>query len=161
MKKQTISLILLLTCQVFAANKPTFINIQTTDGIIHYPIIVSVTETDVILDGQTAIPISSINSVTVYGEVSPILPIVGAGAGGYVGMCGGIAVGCLIFPGFSGNENDEAGLRISMLIGAGIGAFSGFKRASNFLRYKNKKLVSMSEWAIEQKGDFLFSALKP
>jgi hypothetical protein len=42
-----------------------------------------------------------------------------------------------------------------MLIGAGIGAFSGFKRASKFLSHKNKKLVSMSEWAIEQKREFI------
>ena len=89
MKKQTISLILLLTCQVFAANKPTFINMQTADGIIHYPIIVGITETDVIIDGQAAIPISSINSVTAYGSVNPILPILAGCCSWYVGMAGG------------------------------------------------------------------------
>ena len=146
---------LLLFIGLAFCEKPTFISIQTTDDVYHYPIITQVTESSVMLDGEATIPFSSIENVTVYGEVSPILPIVGAGAGGYVGICGGIAVGCLIFPGFSGNENDEAGLRISMLIGAGIGAFSGFKRASKFLSHKNKKLVSMSEWAIEQKRDFI------
>ena len=64
-KKQIITLILFMTCHVFAANRPTFINMQTADGIIHYPNITGITETDVILDGQAAIPISSINSVTV------------------------------------------------------------------------------------------------
>ena len=161
MKKQTISLILLLTCQVFAANKPTFINMQTADGIIHYPIIVSVTETDVIIDGQAAIPISSINNVTASGPVNPILPII-AGAGfGYLGAVGGLVVGCLMFPtaGYEESELDKVGT--VMYLGGAIGAVSGYTMAHNFLAERSQKMVSMESWTFEKKRNFLFSELKP
>ena len=164
MKKQTISLILLLTCQVFAANKPTFINMQTADGIIHYPIIVSVTETDVIIDGQAAIPISSINNVTASGPVTPILPII-AGAGfGYLGMAGGFVVGCLMFPpestaNYDESEMDKVGT--VMYLGGAIGAVSGYTMAHNFLAERSQQMVSMESWTFEKKRNFLFSELKP
>ena len=161
MKKQTISLILLLTCQVFAANKPTFINMQTADGIIHYPIIVSVTETDVILDGQAATPISSINNVTVYGSVNPILPIL-AGAGcGYLGMAGGMFVGCLMFPtaGYEESEMDKVGT--VAFLGGGIGAVSGYTMVHKILASRSQNIVAMESWTFEKKRNFLFSELKP
>ncbi|MBT3840061.1 MAG: hypothetical protein HOF50_09005 [Candidatus Marinimicrobia bacterium] len=85
MKKQTITLMLFLACQVFAANKPTFISMQSTDGIIHYPIVTGVTETDIIIDGKTAIPISSINSITAFGAVNPFLPILAGACCGFLG----------------------------------------------------------------------------
>ena len=161
MKKQTISLILLLTCQVFAANKPTFINMQTADGIIHYPIIVSVTETDVILDGQAAIPISSINNVTAYGPVNPILPIL-AGAGcGYLGAVGGLVVGCIMFPSAGHDESDGKKLSTVMFLGGAIGAVSGYTMAHKFLASRSQQMVSMESWTFEKKRNFLFSELKP
>ena len=161
MKKQTISLILLLTCQVFAANKSTFINMQTADGIIHYPIIVSVTETDVILDGQAAIPISSINNVTAYGPVNPILPILAGGCSGYVGTVGGFVVGCLMFPtaGYEESEMDKVGT--VAFLGGGIGAVSGYTMVHKILASRSQNIVAMESWTFEQKRNFLFSALKP
>ena len=161
MKKQTISLILLLTCQVFAANKPTFINMQTADGIIHYPIIVSVTETDVILDGQAAIPISSINSVTAYGSVNPILPILAGCCSWYVGMAGGVVVGCVMFPAWGADESDENKLSIVMFLGGAIGAVSGYFQMHRFMARRSQQMVFIAPWTFEQKRDFLFSALKP
>ena len=161
MKKQTISLILLLTCQVFAANKPTFINMQTADGIIHYPIIVSVTETDVIIDGQAAIPISSINNVTASGPVNPILPII-AGAGfGYLGAVGGLVVGCLMFPtaGYEESEMDKVGT--VAFLGGGIGAVSGYTMVHKILASRSQNIVAMESWTFEKKRNFLFSELKP
>ncbi len=53
-----------MICHIYAANRPTLVNIQTSNGLIHYPIITSVSETDVIIDGTTAIPISSINQIS-------------------------------------------------------------------------------------------------
>ena len=161
MKKQTISLILLLTCQVFAANKPTFINMQTADGIIHYPIIVSVTETDVILDGQAAIPISSINNVTAYGSVNPILPILAGGCSGYLGTVGGLVVGCIMFPSAGHDESDGKKLSTVMFLGGGIGAVSGYTMAHKFLASRSQQMVSMESWTFEKKRNFLFSELKP
>ena len=161
MKKQTISLILLLTCQVFAANKPTFINMQTADGIIHYPIIVSVTETDVILDGQAAIPISSINNVTAYGPVNPILPIL-AGAGcGYLGAVGGLVVGCIMFPSAGHDESDGEKLSTVMFLGGAIGAVSGYTMVHKILASRSQNIVAMESWTFEKKRNFLFSELKP
>jgi hypothetical protein len=167
MKKQTISLILLLTCQVFAANKPTFINMQTADGIIHYPIIVSVTETDVIIDGQAAIPISSINNVTAYGSVNPILPILAGGCSGYVGMAGGFVVGCLMFPpdltvnhaNYDESQADKAAT--VMFLGGAIGAVSGYFQMHRFMASRSQNIVAMESWTFEKKRNFLFSELKP
>ena len=161
MKKQTISLILLLTCQVFAANKPTFINMQTADGIIHYPIIVSVTETDVIIDGQAAIPISSINNVTAYGPVNPILPIL-AGAGcGYLGAVGGLVLGCIMFPSAGHDESDGEKLSTVMFLGGAIGAVSGYTMVHKILASRSQNIVAMESWTFEKKRNFLFSELKP
>ncbi len=161
MKKQTISLILLLTCQVFAANKPTFINMQTADGIIHYPIIVSVTETDVIIDGQAAIPISSINNVTAYGPVNPILPILAGGCSGYLGTVGGLVVGCIMFPSAGHDESDGKKLSTVMFLGGGIGAVSGYIKLHRFMARRNQTKVLMAGWTLEQKRDFFISALEP
>jgi hypothetical protein len=161
MKKQTISLILLLTCWVFAANKPTFINMQTADGIIHYPIIVGITETDVIIDGQAAIPISSINSVTVYGSVNPILPVVAGGCCGYLGMIGGLVVGCIMFPSAGHDESDGKKLSTVMFLGGGIGAVSGYIKLHRFMARLSQQIVFMAPWTFEQKRDFFISALKP
>ena len=161
MKKQTISLILLLTCQVFAANKPTFVNMQTADGIIHYPIIVSVTETDVIIDGQAAIPISSINNVTAYGHVNPILPILAGGCSGYVGMAGGMLVGCLMFPtaGYEDSEMNKVGT--VAFLGGAIGAVNGYIQMHRFMASRSQNIVAMESWTFEKKRNFLFSELKP
>jgi hypothetical protein len=161
MKKQTISLILLLTCQVFAANKPTFINMQTADGIIHYPIIVSVTETDVIIDGQAAIPISSINNVTAYGSVNPILPILAGGCSGYVGTVGGLVVGCIMFPSAGHDESDGEKLSTVMFLGGAIGAVSGYTMVHKILASRSQNIVAMESWTFEKKRNFLFSELKP
>ena len=164
MKKQTISLILLLTCQVFAANKPTFINMQTADGIIHYPIIVSVTETDVILDGQAAIPISSINNVTAYGSVNPILPILAGGCSGYVGTVGGFVVGCLMFPPeepWDVTKSEEKKWNTASYLGGAIGAVSGYFQMHRFMASRSQNIVAMESWTFEKKRNFLFSELKP
>jgi len=150
-----------LTCQVFAANKPTFINMQTADGIIHYPIIVSVTETDVILDGQAAIPISSINNVTAYGPVNPILPILAGGCSGYLGTVGGLVVGCIMFPSAGHDESDGKKLSTVMFLGGAIGAVSGYTMAHKFLASRSQQMVSMESWTFEKKRNFLFSELKP
>jgi hypothetical protein len=162
MKKQTIFLILLLSCQVFAANKSTFINMQTADGIIHYPIIVSVTETDVIIDGQAAIPISSINSVTAYGSVNPILPII-AGAGcGYLGIIGGVIVGFIMSPeSLFGDESEMDKVGTVAFLGGGIGAVSGYTMVHKILASRSQNIVAMESWTFEKKRNFLFSELKP
>ena len=165
MKKQTISLILLLTCQVFAANKPTFINMQTADGIIHYPIIVSVTETDVIIDGQAAIPISSINNITAYGSVNPILPILAGGCSGYVGTVMGFVVGCLMFPtaAFNQPDSDKEIDKVGtvLYLGGAIGAVSGYFQMHRFMASRSQNIVAMESWTFEKKRNFLFSELKP
>jgi hypothetical protein len=160
MKKQTIFLILLLSCQVFAANKPTFINMQTADGIIHYPIIVSVTETDVIIDGQVAIPISSINSVTAYGSVKSILPIL---AGGCFGCLGVIPSG-LIWKKMGGSTapgNEVSTGALPFILGMGGSAVAGYTTVHKILARRSQQMVFMAPWTFEQKRDFFISALKP
>jgi hypothetical protein len=162
MKKQTISLILLLTCQVFAANKPTFINMQTADGIIHYPIIVGVTETDVIIDGQVAIPISSINSVMAYGESKSIIPLLWGAGCCYLGQIPGCVLGVMIFPKFAaGDERDNAGFLVSMGMGAILSGMYGYKRSAKNILEQNQQMVFMAPWTFGQKRDFFISALKP
>ena len=134
---------------------------QTADGIIHYPIIVSVTETDVILDGQAAIPISSINNVTAYGSVNPILPILAGGCSGYLGAVGGLVVGCIMFPSAGHDESDGKKLSTVMFLGGAIGAVSGYTMAHKFLASRSQQMVSMESWTFEKKRNFLFSELKP
>jgi hypothetical protein len=160
MKKRTIFLILLLSCQVFSANKPTFINMQTADGIIHYPIIVSVTETDVIIDGQAAIPISSINSVTAYGSVKSILPIL---AGGCFGCLGVIPSG-LIWKKMGGSTapgNEVSTGALPFILGMGGSAVAGYTMVHKILASRSQNIVAMESWTFEKKRNFLFSELKP
>ena len=159
MKKQTISLILLLTCQVFAANKPTFINMQTADGIIHYPIIVSVTETDVIIDGQAAIPISSINNVTAYGPVNPILPIIAGGCCGYLGVIPSVLIWGVM--GGSTGESDGGTGALPFILGMGGSAVAGYTMVHKILASRSQNIVPMESWTFEKKRNFLFSELKP
>ena len=134
---------------------------QTADGIIHYPIIVSVTETDVIIDGQAAIPISSINNVTAYGPVNPILPILAGGCSGYLGTVGGLVVGCIMFPSAGHDESDGKKLSTVMFLGGGIGAVSGYINLHRFMARRSQQIVFMAPWTFEQKRIFLFSSLKP
>ena len=137
---------------------------QTADGIIHYPIIVSVTETDVIIDGQAAIPISSINNVTAYGSVNPILPILAGGCSGYVGMAGGFVVGCLMFPPESTANYDESQADKAatvMFLGGAICAVSGYIQMHRFMASRSQNIVAMESWTFEKKRNFLFSELKP
>jgi len=159
MKKQTIPLILLLTCQVFAANKPTFINMQTTDGIIHYPIIVGVTETDIIIDGEAVIPISSINSVTAYGSVNPILPILTGVCCGYLGVFPSLLI-WFAMGGSTGGSDGGTGT-LPFILGVGGSAVAGYTTVNKRLARRSQQMVFMAPWTFEQKRDFFISALKP
>ena len=161
MKKQTTFLILLLTCQVFAVNKPTFINMQTVDGIIHYPVIVGVTEADVIIDGQAAIPISSINSVMAHGESKSIIPLLWGAGCCYLGQIPGCVVGAMIFPKWATDGGDNAGFIISMGAGAILSGIYGYTRSAKKTAKKNQQMVFMALWTFEKKRDFFISALKP
>ena len=161
-KKQIITLILFMTCHVFAANRPTFINMQTADGIIHYPNITGITETDVILDGQAAIPISSINSVMAYGESKSILPLLWGAGCCYLGQIPGMCVGVMVFPKFAtGNESHSAGLAVSMLAGAVLSGTYAYRRSINRIAERSQTMVFMGGWTFEQKRDFFISALNP
>lgn len=75
------------------ATRPTFINIQTTDGTIHYPTIISASDTDVIMAGGNSISLMSINSVLAYGASKPLLPILSAVGCGYLGYFPGCLLG--------------------------------------------------------------------
>ena len=58
--------ILLLMLSIGFSARPTFINIQTVNGIVSYPTIASVSETHVILMDGSEIKMENINSVSLW-----------------------------------------------------------------------------------------------
>jgi len=111
-----------------------------------------------------AIPISSINNVTAYGPVNPILPII-AGAGcGYLGTVGGFVVGCLMFPPeelHTSTKSDEKKWNTASYLGGAISAVSGYITVHRFMASRSQNIVAMESWTFEKKRNFLFSELKP
>jgi len=144
-----------LNSDLFASH-PTFINITTNSDTIHYPTLTGVSETGITLDTGIVILIDDVNAVMAYGPTRR-LPILAGVACGYLGFCPGIIFASLLV----GNP-DEAGGPLGLIIGLGTVALSGifaYNTTHRIVREKNKKMVYMDGWSIEEKRDFFINAI--
>jgi len=142
-----------LNSDLFASH-PTFINIITNSDTIHYPTLTGVSETGITLDTGIVILIDDVNAVMTYGPTKR-LPILAGVACGYLGFCPGFIFASLL-------GSDEAEGPLGLIIGLGTVALSGifaYKNTHRIVREKNKKMVFMDGWSIEEKRDFFINAI--
>ena len=145
--------IIILNSDLFAS-RPTFINIITNSDTIHYPTLTGVSETGITLDTGIVILIDDVNAVMAYGPTKG-LPILAGAACGYLGFCPGF-----IFASLLGSSEAEGSL--GLMIGLGTVALSGifaYNTTHRIVREKNKKMVFMDGWSIEEKRDFFINAI--
>ena len=145
--------IIILNSDLFAS-RPTFINIITNSDTIHHPTMTDVSETEITLDTGIVILIDDVNAVMAYGPTKG-LPILAGAACGYLGFCPGF-----IFASLLGSSEAEGSL--GLMIGLGTVALSGifaYNTTHRIVREKNKKMVFMDGWSIEEKRDFFINAI--
>ncbi|MDP6397049.1 MAG: hypothetical protein QF712_05035 [Candidatus Marinimicrobia bacterium] len=136
------------------ASSPTFINIITSSDTIHYPTLTDVGQTEITLDTGIVILIDDVNAVMAFGPLQG-LPILSGAACGYLGFCPGF-----IFASLLGSSVAEGPL--GLMIGLGTVALSGifaYKTTHRIVREKNKEMVYMDGWSIEEKRDFFINAI--
>ena len=151
-----------MACQVFAVNRSTFVNIQTSTGIIYYPNITAVSKTEIMLATGTVVKIEDVNSVMAYGESKSIVPLLWGAGCSYLGIFPGFCVGIMLFPEFfAGNESHNTGMLVSVLAGAVLSGSYAYRRSVNRNSERSQIMVFMGGWTLEQKRDFFISALKP
>ena len=142
-----------LNSDLFASH-PTFINIITNSDTIHHPTLTGVSETGITLETGIVILIDDVNAVMAYGPTKR-LPILAGAACGYLGFCPGF-----IFASLLGSSEAEGPL--GLIIGLGTVALSGifaYNTTHRIVREKNKIMVFMDEWSIEEKRDFFINAI--
>ena len=159
MKHFLVLLISLITLNsdLFASH-PTFINIITNSDTIHNPTLTGVSETGITLDTGIVILIDDVNAVMVYGSTKR-LPFLSGAACGYLGFFPGLFVTILIAPGFMEGGTDEIVGTITFLGTAVLSAIYAYKTTHRILREKNKKMVYMDRWSIEEKRDFFINTI--
>ena len=146
--------IIILNSDLFAS-RPTFINIITNSDTIHYPTLTGVNETGITLNTGIVILIDDVNAVMAYGPTKR-LPVLAGAACGYLGFCPGFIFASLLVGG-----TDEGG-PLGLMIGLGTVALSGifaYNTTHRIVREKNKKMVFMDGWSIEEKRDFFINAI--
>ena len=139
------------------ASQSTFIYIITNSDTIHNPTLTGVSETGITLDTGIVILIDDVDAVMVYGSTKR-LPFLAGAACGYLGFCPGLFVTILIAPGFMEGGTDEIVGTITFLGTAVLSAIYAYKTTHRIVREKNKKLVYMDGWSIEEKRDFFINA---
>jgi len=157
MKHFLVLLISLITLNsdLFASH-PTFINIITNSDTIHHPTLTGVSETGITLETGIVILIDDVNAVMAYGPTK-VLPILAGAACGYLGFCPGIILASMLTGGL-----DTAEGPLGPVIGLGTVALSGifaYNTTHRIVREKNKKMVFMDGWSIEEKKDFFINAI--
>jgi len=159
MKHFLVLLISLITLNsdLFASH-PTFINIITNSDTIHNPTLTGVSETGITLDTGIVILIDDVNAVMVYGSTKR-LPFLAGAACGYLGFFPGLFVTILIAPGFMEGGTDEIVGTITFFGTAVLSAIYAYKTTHRILREKNKKMVYMDRWSIEEKRDFFINTI--
>ena len=138
------------------ASQPTFINIITNSDTIHNPTLTAVSETGITLDTGIVILIDDVNAVMAYGPTKR-LPVLAGAACGYLGFCPGFIFASLLVGG-----TDESGGPLGLMIGLGTVALSAiyaYKTTHRIVREKNKKMVFMDGWSIEEKRNFFINAI--
>tara|TARA_B100000035_G_C20836997_1_gene481276 strand:+ start:304 stop:648 length:345 start_codon:yes stop_codon:yes gene_type:complete len=111
-------------------------------------------QTEITLDTGIVILIDDVNAVMAFGPLQG-LPILSGAACGYLGFCPGF-----IFASLLGSSVAEGPL--GLMIGLGTVALSGifaYKTTHRIVREKNKEMVYMDGWSIEEKRDFFINAI--
>ena len=130
------------------------IQIETTVSTIEYPIVTSILDSTITLLRGETIPISSLNSITTYGKVNPILPLLG------FFPCG-ITVGSWVgFMTALFSYSDPFGSGTILIITTLSGGVYGYKKTKDYFRYKNKKYELIKNWSIDKKRTFIKSHIK-
>ena len=138
------------------ASHPTFINIITNSDTIHHPTLTGVSETGITLETGIVRLFDDVNAVMAYGPTKRS-PFLAGAACGYLGFCPGFIFASLLV----GNP-DEAGGPLGLIIGLGTVALSGifaYNTTHRIVREKNKKMVYMDGWSIEEKRNFFINAI--
>ncbi len=155
MKRFLVVIVYLITLNSdLFASRPTFINIIASSDTTHYPTLTEVSETEITLDTGIVILIDDVNAVMAYGPTKR-LPVLAGAACGYLGFCPGF-----IFASLLGSSAAEGPL--GLMIGLSTVALSGifaYKTTHRIVREKNKKMVFMDGWSIEEKRDFFINAI--
>ncbi len=155
MKRFLVVIVYLITLNSdLFASRPTFINIIASSDTTHYPTLTEVSETEITLDTGIVILIEDVNAVMAYGPLQG-LPILSGAACGYLGFCPGF-----IFASLLGSSATEGPL--GLMIGLSTVALSGifaYKTTHRIVREKNKEMVYMDGWSIEEKRDFFINAI--
>jgi len=113
-----------------------------------------VSETGITLETGIVILFDDVNAVMAYGPTKR-LPFLAGAACGYLGFCPGF-----IFASLLGSSEAEGSL--GLMIGLGTVALSGifaYNTTHRIVREKNKKMVFMDGWSIEEKRDFFINAI--
>ena len=157
MKHFLVLLISLITLNsdLFASH-PTFINIITNSDTIHHPTLTGVSETGITLETGIVILIDDVNAVMSYGPTTR-LPVLAGVACGWLGFCPGIIFASLLV-----GNSDEAEGYLGLMIGLGTVALSGifaYNTTHRIVGEKNKKMVFMDGWSIEEKRNFFINAM--
>ena len=157
MNRYLVLLVYLITLNsdLFASH-PTFINIITNSDTIHNPTLTGVSETGITLETGIVILFDDVNAVMAYGPTKG-LPIFTGAACGYLGFCPGIIFASMLTGGL-----DEAEGPLGPVIGLGTVALSGifaYNTTHRIVGEKNKKMVFMDGWSIEEKKDFFINAI--
>jgi len=157
MNRYLVLLVYLITLNsdLFASH-PTFNYIITNSDTIHHPTLTGVSETGITLEGGIVILFDDVNAVMAYGPTK-VLPILAGAACGYLGFCPGIILASMLTGGL-----DTAEGPLGPVIGLGTVALSGifaYNTTHRIVREKNKKMVFMDGWSIEEKRDFFINAI--
>ena len=155
MKHFLVLLISLITLNsdLFASH-PTFNYIITNSDTIHIPTLTGLSETGVTLEKGIVILFDDVNAVMAYGPTKR-LPVLAGAACGYLGFCPGF-----IFASLLGRTVAEGSL--GLIIGLGTVALSGifaYNTTHRIVGEKNKKMVFMDGWSIEEKRNFFINAI--
>ena len=157
---QKLFLVILMVSSAFAA-RPTFVNLQTVDGIIHYPTIITVSETEITLATGTVVNIADVNSVMAYGQTNSFFPcLIGAGCG-YLGLFPGCLFAVLIFPTSMTQGDNQIGAMMVMYGTAALSGYYAYRRTAVRASERSQTMVFMGGWSLEQKRNFFVSALPP
>lgn len=161
MKKKHIFIITLCSLSLLVAARPTFVNLQTVDGIIHYPTIITVSETEITLATGTVVNIADVNSVMAYGQTNSFFPcLIGAGCG-YLGLFPGCLIAVLIFPKSMNQGDNQIGAMMVMYGTAALSGYYAYHRTTVRASERSQTMVFMGGWSLEQKRNFFVSAVPP
>ena len=157
MNRYLVLLVYLITLNsdLFASH-PTFNYIITNSDTIHIPTLTGVSETGITLETGIVILFDDVNAVMAYGPTKR-LPVLAGAACGYLGFCPGFIFASLLVGG-----TGEAGGPLGLMIGLGTVALSGifaYNTTHRIVGEKNKKMVFMDGWSIEEKRNFFINAI--